>query len=298
VAAYGLSMNRRTLSCGLGSLVAVLAERMLNRTSSPSIWPWILGVALAITFALKSAAHSELDGISSAVNYCRDYSNTIKLSEDRTVLCFDGSITADRDVSAFNELKRDGLFVVRSPGGFAPIAIILSNILLEKNATVVAYDYCLSACANHFFVASFRTYVVKNTIVAWHGGATRYYCGTGDIERLRKLRDESPDREAQPSPELTCKTGELLQAFFKVRGIDERHIHKPQTTYTKKMVYIALREAADKRRIFWMWHPRNHADYFKSRITYESYPDSQEDVNETIRRMRSGSRIIYDPPDL
>src|SRR5206468_11439672 len=137
---------RRTLSCGLESLVAVLPERMPNQTRGPSIWPWILGIAFAITFAIKSAAHSELDGISSAVNYCRNYSHTIKLSEDRTVLCFDGSITADRDVSAFNDLKRDGLFIIRSNGGLAPIAVILSNILREKNVTVVVYDYCLSAC--------------------------------------------------------------------------------------------------------------------------------------------------------
>ncbi len=47
----------------------------------------------------------------------------------------------------------------------------LSDILREKNATVVIRDYCLSACANYVFVATDRTYVLKNSIVAWRPGA-------------------------------------------------------------------------------------------------------------------------------
>jgi hypothetical protein len=291
-------MNRPTLGCGLESLVAVLPGR--NRTRGPDIWSWTLGIAFAVAFALNSAAHSELDRISSAISYCRAHSTTIKLSEDRTVLCFDGPITADRDVSAFNELKRDGLFVIRSPGGFAPIAIILSNILREQNAIVVVYDYCLSACANYFFIASSKTYVTKDTIVAWHGAAKRIYCASGDTEWMRKSIDDAPDRDRQPPPELVCKTGQLLESFYKERGIDDRNAQTPQTTYTKKMVYIALREAAVKRNIFWMWHPHNHRNYFKSKITYETYPNSQEDVNEIIRRHFPlwWVRVFYDPPEL
>jgi hypothetical protein len=269
--------------------------RMLNRMPARSIWSRILGMVFAITVASKSG-YSEFDDPSLAVNYCRNYSYTIKLSENRTILCFDGPITADRDTSAFNELKQNGLFVIRSYGGFAAVAMILSNILLEKNATVIVYDYCLSACANYFLIASFKTYVTKNTIVAWHGGGTKVYCGPGDIERMRKSYRDAPNTDGYLPPELACKTGELSDVFFKQRGIDNRHIYKPQTIYTKKLFDVALREAPNKSKIFWMWNPRNYGDYFRSKITYESYPNSQEEVDEIVRRLRLGVRVFYDPP--
>src|SRR5207247_5555530 len=35
-------------------------------------------------------------------------------------------------------------------------------------ATVVIYDYCLSACASYFFTASKRTHVLGTALVAFH----------------------------------------------------------------------------------------------------------------------------------
>jgi len=210
------------------------------------------GIVLASAIS-HEAASFELDKFSLATSYCSNFKNAIKLSEDRTILCFDGPITSDRDIAAFYDLKQNGFFVVRSPGGFAPVGIILSNILLEKKATVVVYDYCLSACASYFLIASSATYVAKNTVVAWHGGPPSIYCGTGDIERMQKSYRDTPPPQGSPPPEVVCKTGELSYAFFKQRGIDERHIHKPQTPYTKKMFDMAVRETPNKRNIFWMW---------------------------------------------
>lgn len=270
---------------------------MTGWRTRPSVLSCVFGIVLAST-ASYEAASFEWDKFSFATTYCSNFRNAIKLSEDSTILCFDGPITSDRDVTAFYELKQNGFFVVRSPGGFAPVGIILSNILLEKNATVVVYDYCLSACANYFLIASLQTYVTKNTIVAWHGGPSKIYCGADDLERVRKHYRDSPTIYGLPAPppELVCKTGELSDAFFKQRGIDERHIHKPQTPYTKKMFDMAVRETANKRIIFWMWNPQNYGDYFKSKITYESYPSSQDDVDEIIMRLRLGVRVFYDPP--
>jgi hypothetical protein len=262
---------------------------MVNWNTRTGMLPYVLTVVLASTS--HQAASFEFDKVSYA--NCSNHKDAVKLSEDRTILCFDGPITADRDAAPFYELKQNGFFVVRSPGGFAPVGITLSNILLEKNATVLVYDYCFSACANYFLIASFKTYVRKNTIVAWHGGTPKIYCGTGDLERLRKSYQ---DADGSPPPELICKTGELSEAFFKQRGIKDRHIYKPQTPYTKKMVDMAVREATDKRKIFWMWNPQNYGDYFKSIITYESYPSSQDDVDDIVTRLRLGARIFYDPP--
>jgi hypothetical protein len=84
------------------------------------------------------------------------------------VLCFDGTIGRDLDWDNFHKLKNNSLFVMRSIGGDGISAMKAADILLEKHATVVVYDYCLSACADAFLVASKETSVAKNTVVAWH----------------------------------------------------------------------------------------------------------------------------------
>jgi hypothetical protein len=115
--------------------------------------------------------------------YCRgDVSRPIALSPDGRVLCFDGMIARDLDVSRANGLKQDGLFVVRSSGGNAGPAIELSNLVRDRHATVVIYDHCFSACAVFFFVASHQTYVLKGGLVVWHNpvspDAGRPYCNS------------------------------------------------------------------------------------------------------------------------
>ena len=42
----------------------------------------------------------------------------------------------------------------------------------------------------------------------------------------------------------------------------------------------------------WMWHPRYHAG--KARITYESYPESQDEVDAITMRLQL-PHIIHDP---
>ena len=104
-----------------------------------------------------------------AVEYCRgDVSRPMALSPDGQILCFDGAVVRDMDVSLARSLNEGGLFVVRSPGGNEGPAIVLSDMIRERRGTVVAYDYCLSACAVFFLVASHQTFVVKGALVAWH----------------------------------------------------------------------------------------------------------------------------------
>ncbi len=261
---------------------------------------------LLVSATFHEAAYSELNEFSSAANYCLNYRNSTKLSDDRTVLCFDGPIIPDRDTTAFLDLKQGGFFVMRSPGGYGPLAVELSNTLREKNATVILYDYCLSACANYFLVASSKTYVLKNTVVAWHGGPPKIDCSADGMERLltyyREYLRGWQLTDGQLSPDLVCKYSDLVKAFFMQRGIDDRHIYEPQTAYTKKMVSLVAKGAIDTRRIFWMWHPQNYRDHFGSKITYESYPKNQDDVDDIVRRLQTnarlllGIRVFYDPP--
>jgi len=92
----------------------------------------------------------------------------MNLSPDKQVPCFTGKISQSLDVSLANDLEEDGLFVIRSPGGNVNSAIALSDMIRDRHATVVVYDYCFSACASMLLVASYQTYVLKGTLVAWH----------------------------------------------------------------------------------------------------------------------------------
>ena len=102
-----------------------------------------------------------------AVEFCRsDVSRPMAFSADRKILCFDGWIAAGTSMVA--DLGENGLFVVRSLGGDSTAAIAMSGLLRSRRATVVVYDHCLAACANFFFVASFQTYVLRDSLVAWN----------------------------------------------------------------------------------------------------------------------------------
>src|ERR1700722_10134474 len=127
-----------------------------------------------------------------AVEYCRgNVSHPMALSPDGQVLCFDGILAPGLDVSRARDLKEDGLFVVRSPGGNVMSAIALSDIVRDRHATVVTYDYCFSACAVFLLIASYQTYVLRGALVVWHNpvshDASRPYCTT-----LKLPRDGGP----------------------------------------------------------------------------------------------------------
>jgi hypothetical protein len=262
-----------------------------------------LGISLLVGF---DSAHAQEDA-GSAVSYCRHRTESsqlqdlssgwslgaarVELSEDRKTLCFDGRIYRNQEMIAFENLRLNGTFVMRSPGGNAGAAIEMANILRDKNAFVVLYDYCFSACANYILVASSRTYVTKNTIVAWHGGVSPFDCQYIDSGGFFDRHDSLIWREA-------CKVGQLQRDFLRMRGTDDAITHAPQSHYTKKMLRLSAQLSGyTNRNVFWMWNPRYYGNRFKTQIIYESYPDTQDEVDDILRQHFSGSyvRVIYDP---
>jgi hypothetical protein len=128
-----------------------------------------------------------------AVQYCRgDVPRPIALSADGQILCFDGPVPTNLDMSVANDIKENGLFVARSPGGDGGPAARLSDVVRDRHATVVIYDFCNSACAMFFLIASYQTYVLKGTLVTWH------YPQSGDPgSSLLHLLDCATRRRAQ-----------------------------------------------------------------------------------------------------
>jgi hypothetical protein len=273
----------------------VVSQALAGRTLLPIYF--FLAVIMTIVPHIEEA-RSQSDEVEHALDTCRQLPRTITLNDDRTVLCFDGPIEVGMNLSVSHRLKERGTFVMRSPGGYDREAMLLSNILREKDALVILYDYCLSACANYVLVAN-RTYVAKDTIVAWHGGrrptVTAEKCRGEGLKFLREDLAPYYGPDTNRAVDDICETDALHRTFFQERGMDNRHALEPQTYYTRKMVKLISSEQIDRTRVFWMWNPKNYGDSFKSRVSFVSYPQSQDEVDSLASKLRLGVRIVFDP---
>ncbi len=233
-----------------------------------------------------------------AVEYCRgNVSRPMALSPDEQILCFDGKATDDLDVSSALGLKENGLFVVRSPGGNPDVAVALSRIVRDRQATVVVHGYCLSACASFFLIASHQSYVLKGVLVAWHYPRSvdpaRPDC-TYVIEppdgKLKKLQRGS----CRPGGEHGAGYSPEVARFFAERVIDPLFDHPPDSLYVRRILRNLYGDTGVFRDVLWTLHPRYYPVLFKAKIFYEAYPQSQEEVDKMAARRGLG-RVIYDP---
>jgi hypothetical protein len=236
-----------------------------------------------------------------AVEYCRQntWPNPMLLSPDKQILCFSGNIFLNMDLSIAQDLNQDGLFVVRSPGGNEKPAIELSELLRDRHATVVVYDYCFSACAEYFLIASHQTYVLKGALVAWHyprsGDPNHPFC-TSLIEPL----DGGPKKLVRgpcnaSGDQVAYRGYPAAVQFFKSRTVDARFEAPPDSRYVRKIVSSIYAESRVYRDIAWTIHPRFYPKLFKTKIVYEAYPESQSEVDDMLIRLHWNVRIIYDP---
>jgi hypothetical protein len=249
-----------------------------------------------------ACAASEVFPYENAVTYCRgEVTRPVALSDDRSILCFDGDIL-DQDFSPIEKLKDNGLFVVRSFGGITDTAIVLARLLREKNAIVVIYDYCVSACADYLFIATDQTAVRKNSIVAWHYG----HDGISECPEMKSHDDDEPKRlQISPCPfvpqELLThyREGEALSlAFYVDRTRAPRMFGQgfdlPQSTHVTRILKNMLDGTGELPKVAWMWNPRFYKSVLKTNVSYEAYPESQAEVDEIAARFGLG-RVIFDP---
>src|SRR3954465_6557400 len=112
----------------------------------PALLPF-LAFAFLLHFCGQSGAQESLfdkEVSYRAVDYCRNVAmRLIALSDDQTILCRDGRIEKDADLSLAEKLKEGGLFAVRSLGGDIASMIALANVVRKRRAAVVVYDHCL-----------------------------------------------------------------------------------------------------------------------------------------------------------
>jgi hypothetical protein len=255
---------------------------------------WVIGrpvlvclpvAALLIMSMAPLPAAADRASVLALTEYCRTFKGKVSLSPDKSILCYDGAVPFLMDLTPFHTLSDGGIFVVRSPGGNAVSSAKAANLLRDKQATVVIYDYCFSACANNFFVATHRTLVADNAIVAWHGGARPCHTGATD----------DPSYWQIPEVKDFCENYSFLQDFFATRGLDSDFTQRPQTRHTSATVEHALSTASDPESVFWMWHPANHRNFFRG-VTYYRYPAHQAEVTSRLRALGLATEVIYDIP--
>lgn len=237
-----------------------------------------------------------------AAEYCRGkLSWPMALSPDRQILCFDGAIMKDMDVSLARSLNEGGLFVVRSPGGSGTTAIVLSNLIRERRATVVVYDYCLSACAAFFLIASYQTFVVKGALVAWrysgNEDANRSICTSLQIppDRGPKRLRHGPCRDDSSEIRTYDADWAAQRQFFKERSVSPLFEAPPDSLYVRRIIRNRYAETGEYRDTAWTIHPRYYPTLFKTEIIYEAYPGSQEEVDSMVSELHLAFRVIYDP---
>jgi hypothetical protein len=246
---------------------------------------------------------------SAAVTYCRSKPGQLVLNEEKSIFCFDGDVKPERDTSSLEQLNSEGLFVVRSRGGLTIEAARLAKMLEDREVTVVVYDYCASACASFFFIASVRTYVMKDSIVAWHYGSRRrtvceefgsdYLSIDGTWYPTRKRCYEHTEGISEGFKQLRS----TLMPFFTRRVVDPNQydffVAPPQSKHIERILEPKLRGTAKNPEEVWMWNPRYYKSVLKTEVFYEKYPASQEEVDALMERLFEknweGSAVLYDP---
>ena len=234
-----------------------------------------------------------------AVEYCRSVvKRPMTLDLDKRVLCFDGEISSESDYSRAAALEFDGLFVVRSFGGDGNLAMAMADFVRDRRATVVVYDYCLSACASFLLVASDQTFVMKDTIVAWHDIALPF------CPALEAAKDGGPKRlqKAVCSDTPVDYQGRLadvrrqVEQFYETRIVDPLFQHPPESATIRRLLKGRLEGVGIYPEVLWTWNPRHYAGALRTKIIYEAYPASQEEVDALALKFGYPRRhFLYDP---
>ncbi|WP_063710285.1 hypothetical protein [Bradyrhizobium sp. STM 3843] len=278
------------------------------RNAARRYLPSLFGVGLIALVAAVSTRAARADDAETfdfgpyraAAEYCRsDVARPLALSLDQRILCFDGSLPADQSLALVKRLKSGGLFVAHSMGGDHALMMKVADHLRDINATVVIYGYCLFSCADYLVIASSKTVILRDALVAW-----RPFADKGECVGFAPARDEGPFRleggACGKSEEMFSQDfapiDRLRRKFLRTRRASSTFDMPPESTKVRKLLRkIDLERAFKIGFVMWMWHPRYQPSSVKTKIIYEAYPESQEDVDALVERLRLAGWIIYDP---
>ncbi|WP_315777039.1 MULTISPECIES: hypothetical protein [unclassified Bradyrhizobium] len=261
-------------------------------------------VALALTMRMNAPRAEEIDfgPYRAAAQYCAgEFPLRLALSPDRRILCFDGLVHRDQDLSLVNRLQPGGLFVVRSQGGDDVAMMRLADRLSDLDATVVVRGYCLIGCANYLVFASRKTIVLRDGLVAWRPRMVDGFClgfrtaRDGGLPRF----DIGHCRSTSPAESLSQELDTIYatrRKFMSLRVVNRQFEEPPESIYIRRTLSNINRSNPNGLAgLMWTWHPRYHQSSVATEIVYERYPESQEEVAALAQQLPFDVRVIYDP---
>lgn len=256
-------------------------------------------VLVSVWSGIARADETDFSTYTRLVEYCRGgMKRPLAFDLDQRVLCFDGMLTTDVDISQAKSLKQFGFFVVRSIGGDILVASTLADIVRHQNATVVVYDYCFSACASYLLLASYEIFVLRDTLVAWHYTIDPRWCPS-----LVLSEENDPRRvEKSPCPDAPHDVQEgdkyrrrLNSKFYVGRTVDPLFDDPPESFTIRKILKGMFEGTGRYPDVLWTWNPRYYASAIRTKVVYEAYPQGQDEVDALVAKYLPGQRVIYDP---
>jgi hypothetical protein len=83
--------------------------------------------------------------------------------------------------------------------------------------------------------------------------------------------------------------------FYRDRIAGPAFTDPPESRFVRRALMNLFRSTGQYPVVLWTWNPRHHASAIKTRIVYQHYPTSQEEVDTMVRKLGMAYRVIYDP---
>jgi hypothetical protein len=291
VRAARCGVRHREASISLRSFVLQIAK-LVSLCALAFAW-WGAEIARAEGSDAEKASYAD------ALAYCRgDVSHPMALRSDRRVLCLNGRIYAVHEFLLADGLEHGGLFVVRGSGGDIAASIELADILLTREATVIVNDYCVAICANYLFIASVKTFVPKDALVAWINHPT----GPNKDNCLRFV--ETSDPRAPRLQEMPCAFPDVDMSIKQLIGLKKKFFKERMLALEEPPESITVRRILKRKYdetgkypydVYWTWNPRYYVGAITTQVIYEAYPQSQSEVDAILARIGLRIPVIYDP---
>jgi hypothetical protein len=246
--------------------------------------------------SMAEVSEAEKSSFYRAIAICQGMTKRpLALDLDKRVLCLDGDIP-EQDISLADRLQQGGIFVVRSTGVTSTIVMKFAEVLRERRARVVVYDYCLSTCAGYLLFASATAFVRRHTLVAWYHTIDAHRCSYWE-----EAKDGGPKRlEMKPcsdaAPEYRGGYEQYKQSserFYSERAIALPFEDPPESVTVRRILWTKFGKVGSfPPHLYWTWNPRYYAGAIRTTVTYEAYP-SQDEVDAMASWLKVP--VIYDP---
>lgn len=140
------------------------------------------------------------------------------------------------------------------------------------------------------------TYVLDGALVAW--GLMRRYADQDCISFVEGNDEARPFLTWRSCSSTFPDDGprsRLWNEFYRDRIAGPAFTDPPESKFIRRELMNLYRSTGQYPLVLWTWNPRHHASAIKTKLVYQHYPDSQEEVDAIARRLGITLRVIYDP---